>query len=261
MQMNVFLGDREGFTPQISRLIGMMDYARFTTLQMVQGMSTEELDLVPEPYGNSVGMLLEHFVALERLYQHISLRHPKPAEALGERWMPGLGLGERGREHIRGHRLSYYLRNLEEARAETLELFRARDDAWLEEPLPFWGQTGNRSFMWFHVLEDEINHRGQIRMLRQHMPRLKGRGMMGAQFAAVTPDGLGIQCVHVWDDSPAQQAGLQRGDTVLEYDGQDVTQTPYMEVPLERPAGVKSRFRVKRDGTILEFEVERVRPG
>lgn len=142
--MNVFIGDRDGFTPQIARLIGMMDYARYTTLQMVQGMSVEELDFIPEPYGNSVGMLLEHFVAVERVYQHISLGHPDPDAALGERWLPGLDLGALGRENIKGHSISDYLRNLAEARAETLELFRTKDDAWLEEPLPFWGQTGNR---------------------------------------------------------------------------------------------------------------------
>lgn len=259
--MNVFIGDREGFTPQISRLIGMMDYARFTTLQAVQGLSVEELDLRPEPYGNSVGMLLEHFVAVERIYQFISLGHPNPDEALGERWMPGLMLGELGRERIRGHRLSYYLRNLEEARAETLELFRAKDDTWLEEPLPLWGQTGNRSFMWFHVLEDEVNHRGQIRLLLQHMPRLKNRGMLGAQFAAVTPDGLGMQCMFVGQDSPADTAGLRGGDVVLEFNGQDVTQTPYMEIQVQQPAGVSSQFKVQRGDETLMFEVDRVSMG
>ena len=258
MQMNVFIGDREGFTPQISRLVGMMEYARYTTLQMVQGMSVEELDLIPEPYGNSIGMLLEHFVAVERIYQHISLGHPNPDEAMGERWKPGLMLGKLGREHIKGHRLAYYLKNLEETRAETLDIFRTKDDAWLEEPLPFWGQTGNRSFMWFHVLEDEINHRGQIRMLRQHLPRLKGRGMTGAQFAAVTPDGLGMQCVFAWEGSPAEQAGLKSGDIVLEYEGEDVTGTPYMEIPLERPAGVTSPFKVQRGSEVLNLEIRRV---
>lgn len=258
MPRNLLIADRAGFSPQISRLIGMMDYARHTTLEAVRGLSIEELDLRPEPYGNSVGMLLEHFVAVERIYQLISLDHPDPDAALGERWMPGLMLGQLGREKIKGHPLSYYLHNLAETRAQTLQMLVEKDDTWLEEPLPFWGQTGNRYFMWFHVFEDEINHRGQIRMLRQHMPRLQNRGVIGAGFEAATPDGLGLRCQQLWDDFPAALAGLQVGDVVLEYDDQDITHTPYLEIALERPAGQTSRFKVQRGGEVLDIDITRV---
>lgn len=52
---------------------------------------------------------------------------------------------------IRGRALRHYLEELARVRAGTLELLGSRDDAWLDEPLPFWGSTGNRHFMWFHV--------------------------------------------------------------------------------------------------------------
>ena len=52
-------------------------------------------------------------------------------------------------------------------RADGEELAR-RDDAWLEEQSPFReGQPANNHFKWFHVFEDELNHRGQIRWLRK----------------------------------------------------------------------------------------------
>lgn len=259
MPMNLLIADRDGFSPQISRLIGMMDYTRHTTLEAVRGLSVEELDLRPEPYGNSVGMLLEHFVAVEIYYQALSFgTHADPEEAVGERWMPGLDLGQLGREKIKGHPLSYYLHNLAETRAQTLKMLAEKDDIWLEEPLPFWGQTGNRYFMWFHVFEDELNHRGQIRMLRQHMPRLQNRGLLGAGFDAATLDGLGMRCTQAWEGSPAALAGLQVGDVVLEYDGQDITHTPYMEIALERPAGQTSRFRVRRGDEVLNVDITRV---
>ena len=41
----------------------------------------------------------------------------------------------------------------------------ARDDAWLERP-PRAAPAMNAHFAWFHVAEDEISHRGQIRWLR-----------------------------------------------------------------------------------------------
>lgn len=256
------LGDRAGFTPQIARLIGMMDYARQTTLQAVQGMSIEELDLLPEGHGNSAGMLLEHFCAVEVYYQAASFgTHENPEDALGERWQAGMNLGRLGREKIKGNPLSYYLHNLAEIRAETLRQLAQKDDAWLDEPLPFWGSTGNRHFMWFHVFEDEINHRGQLRLLHKHMPRLKARGMLGAQFEPATTDGRGMICRAVWAGTPAAAAGLQVGDFVLEYDGQDTAQHHFYELPLAQPAGVSSRFRVRRGQEVLELVAERINAG
>ncbi len=38
------ISDIEGFTPQIGRLVSMMNYARLTTLNTVKGLTTEQLD-------------------------------------------------------------------------------------------------------------------------------------------------------------------------------------------------------------------------
>ena len=54
-------------------------------------------------------------------------------------------------------------------RRVTLETLATRDDAWLERsvsPAP----RINRALCRFHVAEDEINHRGQIRWLRARLP-------------------------------------------------------------------------------------------
>ncbi|GHF34846.1 putative damage-inducible protein DinB [Deinococcus metalli] len=255
------ISDRPGFTPMIARLVGMMEYGRETTLQAVQGMSVEELDLIPPEFGNSAGMLLEHFAAVERIYQLISEGHPNPDEALEAKWWPGLDLGERGRADIRGRPLRHYLTQLAEVRAQTLRLFAAHDDVWLDEPLPFWGSTGNRHFMWFHVFEDELNHRGQLRLIHKFLPRLRDRGMLGAGFGAAS-DGRGLRCIFVQPGSPAALAGLREGDVVLTYDGQDVTGVLFDEVALTQAAGVTSAFRVRRDDGEHALNVTRVtRPG
>lgn len=55
----------------------------------------------------------------------------------------------------------------------TLLHFAQQDDAWLETPAPFdlvGGRPANNHFKWFHVAEDELNHRGQIRWLRRRLP-------------------------------------------------------------------------------------------
>ena len=59
--------------------------------------------------------------------------------------------------------------DLARTRAETLAALAQRDDAWLEAPLAA-KPALNAHWAWFHVAEDEINHRGQIRWLRARLP-------------------------------------------------------------------------------------------
>jgi uncharacterized damage-inducible protein DinB len=155
-----------GYTPQIGRLVSMMNYARRTTLDEVEGLSVERLDRLPDPRGNSVGALLLHIAAVEAWYQADTFGWPGPGGA--EPWEVALDLGERSRREVRGNGVDYYLRVLGEVRSKTLEELARRDDRWLDEETPFWGgQPANNYFKWFHVVEDEINHRGQIRLLRK----------------------------------------------------------------------------------------------
>lgn len=249
--------DHPGFTPNISRLVSMMNYARQTTLQMVQGLTVEELDHLPVPEGNSIGMLLEHICAVEVGYQGDTYGKGWD-EAIGERWLAGAELGDLGREKISGHGLRYYLENLKTVRATTYAEFAKRDDAWLEEPLDFWGSQGNRFFMWFHVLEDEINHRGQMMLIRKQFPRFQNRGMLGLNAEAASPEGMGMRLLALHPHSPMAQAGLREGDVVLEFDDLDVTQMYYEEISFVQPVGVSSRFKVQRGEEVMEVVVTRV---
>ena len=256
-----FIGNREGFTPQIARLIGMMNYARETTLEMVQGLSIEELDLLPDPTGNSIGMLLEHMTDVEFYYQAFTFGEDRDWKAVLPERSKWFGeLSELGRDKICGHRLSYYLENLRAVRENTLAEFAKRDDTWLEEAIPFWGTTGNRYFAWFHVFEDEINHRGQIRLIAKHIPRLQNRGQLGINPVAANTGGTGMKLEGVSKNRPAAVAGLQVGDLVLEMDDLDLSTMPFFEIPFVNAVGVTSVFKVQRGSQILEFSVTRVTP-
>jgi uncharacterized damage-inducible protein DinB len=59
--------------------------------------------------------------------------------------------------------------SLRRTRETTLTGLAARDDGWLEAPLRI-APILNAHWAWFHVAEDEINHRGQIRWLRARLP-------------------------------------------------------------------------------------------
>ena len=157
-----------GYSPQIGRLVSMMNYARRTTLDEVAGLSVEHLDYLHDADSNSIGALLLHIAAVEAWYQGETFGPPGADAGEAEPWEVALDLGERSRQEIKGHGVDYYLRALGAVRSKTLEEFAKRDDRWLDEETPFWGrQPANNYFKWFHVFEDEINHRGQIRWLRK----------------------------------------------------------------------------------------------
>ncbi len=160
-----------GFAPQISHLVVMLNYARRTTLEAAAGLTVAQLDHLHDERSNSVGALLAHIAAIEFSYRLGTLEDRGFTPQEWRRWSAPLQLGPQARAEIRGEPLSHYLDLLSEVRTQTLAELSRRTDDWLYEQSPFWqGLPANNYFKWFHVLEDEINHRGQIRWLRQRLP-------------------------------------------------------------------------------------------
>ena len=157
-----------GYTPNIGRLVGILLYARQTTLAAVEGLSIAELDHLQDGSSNSIGALLAHIASVERGYQCITFEDRPPSALENATLEPALTLGAEGRRLLRGKPLEHYIHELSEARRLTLEGLAARDDAWLERPLRA-APAMNAHFAWFHVAEDEINHRGQMRWLRARL--------------------------------------------------------------------------------------------
>lgn len=158
------------YTPQISALVQMMAYARHTTLQAVEGLSVNELDAVPTNFTNSIGMLLAHIAATDRIYQYLSFEGVDPITENIPEYAPYLGamtFGQQG-EKVRGRNLDELLAELTEVRTKTLAEFAERDDSWLASPI---FEYGNQHWAWFHVMEDEVSHRGQVRLIRGALKR------------------------------------------------------------------------------------------
>ena len=166
------IGDLPGFTPQIGRLVSMMNYVRSTTHSAVSGLGVEELDYLHDAASNSIGALLSHIAAAEVGYQAATFHNREMNAQEKNEWTAAVDLGDRARREIKGHDLHYYLTRLEQVRASTLTELGRRDDQWLQEQTTFGnGQSVNNYFKWFHVLGHEINHRGQIQWLRTRATR------------------------------------------------------------------------------------------
>ncbi len=155
------------FSPQIGALVEMMIYTRLTTLHAVQGLTPKQLDTIPEGFKNSIGALLAHITAVERIYQSISFKGYDNFE--DESYTPyraGLSMGADA-PLPQNKPLDWYLQKLADTRAITLAELAGQDDAWLGSLLtcPSYDNM-NHHWAWFHVMEDEVSHRGQIRILR-----------------------------------------------------------------------------------------------
>lgn len=165
--MEVKIEPLKGFTPQIGHLVSQMNYARKTTLEAVSGLTTSELDFLPSKEGNSIGALLLHIAAVEKGFQIEIFEGRKPNEQEMLEWGAPYSLGEKGRRDIKGNPLEFYITKLEEVRHNTLQKFSTLTDDWLYENRLWDNYASNNYFIWFHVFEDEINHRGQIRIIRK----------------------------------------------------------------------------------------------
>jgi uncharacterized damage-inducible protein DinB len=161
------IGELPGFTPQIAQLISMMNYVRHTTISAVEGATISELDYLNDANSNSIGSLLLHIAAAEVGYQAATFDNRELNDEEKLEWGTALGLAEKARHEIKGYPLDYYLDKLQQVRTKTLADLARRDDQWLNEQTSFGDNRVNNYFKWFHVFTHEVNHRGQIRLLRR----------------------------------------------------------------------------------------------
>lgn len=164
--------DVEGFTPQIGRLVSMMNYARSVTIDSVSNLTPAQLDFLLDEKANSIGSLLLHIASTDFFFRIFSFEKRELTEEEDKEWAPASYLGKPGREHIKGNSVEYYLEVLTNERNKVLDLLKTVNDDWLYEEMPLWdNKPANNYFMWFHVFEDEINHRGQINLIRKRIPK------------------------------------------------------------------------------------------
>lgn len=168
--MNYAIKPLEGFTEKIGELAFMLEHSRSVTLNDVKELQTSELDFIEEAGGNSIGALLAHIAAIEKVHQLISFEDRDFTEEEWQQWGAAIELGDEARSEFKGRTLIDYLTGLEKLRSATLDKLRAKEDSWLYEER-YWpnGVPYNNYYLWFHVMEDEISHRGQIRAIKRRL--------------------------------------------------------------------------------------------
>ncbi|MFQ3544609.1 DinB family protein [Halobacillus rhizosphaerae] len=159
---------KRGSSEKIGELMSMLEHTRAVTLEELKGLRQEDLDYLADEGANTIGALLLHIASIEFVHQVISFENRDLNKAEFQKWKTALELGEPARSTIRDYPLEYYLNELAQVRQQTIIQLEKYDDDWLMEEEQWEnGVPNNNYYLWFHVLEDEINHRGQIRSIKR----------------------------------------------------------------------------------------------
>jgi len=90
------------------------------------------------------------------------------------------------------------------------------------------------------------------------------RGWLGVYIQELTGDLMealdsekGVLVSDVIEDSPAEHAGFEPGDVIVEYDGKDIESVAQLQgVVAATPPGTKVKMRILRDGKAKELKLE-----
>jgi uncharacterized damage-inducible protein DinB len=160
-----------GYTPMVGAVVAMLEATRASTLDAVAGLEPAMLDFQHDKSANPIGAMLAHIAAIEFSYAATILGGESPSAEEWREWQPFLQLGPAAWAAARGHALEAHLATLRTVRARTLDGLRSFDDTRLLTPvrLPWLRGPATHLWIWYHVMEDELNHRGQIRWLRSRL--------------------------------------------------------------------------------------------
>ncbi|MDX1477735.1 MAG: DinB family protein [Saprospiraceae bacterium] len=168
------IGPRKGYTPRVGTLLSTMTMMRAWVVRQVEDLTVEELDFQIDDQSNSIGAMLWHLAATEKYYQlntFDGMAWGTWSQEIKDEWDVAMSLGEPAREKIKGYDIGFYLEKLENVRKVTEREFAKRDDDWLMESEPFFGnEPTNNHCKWFHVCEHESNHNGQIKFIKKRLP-------------------------------------------------------------------------------------------
>jgi uncharacterized damage-inducible protein DinB len=156
----------KGYSPQIGTTVAMLEDLKSRVTRSVSGLSVEETDFLLDDDANRIGALILHLAATEKYYQLYTFEN----RGFGKEdvlWESALTLGQDARQKLKDQPISYYLNLWDDVRKETLRLLKTKDDKWLAANVK--GSGMNNHWAWYHVMEHQANHMGQIQLLIKRM--------------------------------------------------------------------------------------------
>ncbi|MEO8237397.1 MAG: DUF664 domain-containing protein [Flavobacterium sp.] len=162
------IGNVEGAFPQIGAMISMLEDLKDRVERTVKNMNQYEIDYLHDEQANRIGSLIMHLAAAEAYYQVFTFENRDFNEEEKKKWNTALNLDQGGRDEFKGHDVQYYLDIYNEVRAKTITELKKRDDAWFAEVQKRYDWSNQ--YCWFHVMEHQSSHLGQILFLKKRIP-------------------------------------------------------------------------------------------
>jgi len=157
----------KGFSPQIGTTVSMLNDLKSRVTRSVSGLSQAETDFLLDEQANRIGALILHLAATEKYYQVYTFENRGFNQAEMNTWDMPQRLGDSARKQLVDKPIQYYLDIWDEVREETLRLLKTKDDKWFKSKVK--GSSMNNHWAWYHVMEHQANHMGQIRLIMKRM--------------------------------------------------------------------------------------------
>jgi uncharacterized damage-inducible protein DinB len=157
---------REGYSPQIGTMVDMLEEIKDRITKDVQDLTQAETDYLFDEKANSIGALIMHLVATEAYYQVETLEGRAWNEADEDRWGLGAVLTPEAKQALKGKPIQHYLVLWDEIREKTLTGLKSKDDEWFNSDID---ESMNYYWAWFHILEHQANHMGQIALIKNRL--------------------------------------------------------------------------------------------
>ena len=149
-------------------MISMLENLKDRLERQVKNMSQYEIDYLHDEKANRIGSLIMHLAAAETYYQVLTFENREFTPEENKKWGNALALDDGGRDEWKGHDVQYYLDIYNEVRNKTIAELKKRDDAWFNEMVK--NEKVTNHYCWFHVMEHQSSHLGQILFLKKRIP-------------------------------------------------------------------------------------------
>jgi len=159
----------KGYSQEIGTMVSMLQDLKGRVTQSVVNLNQEQTDYLLDEKANRIGALILHLAATEKYYQLYTFENHGFTDDMPKFWETALSLGEPARKKIIDKPISYYLKIWDDVRNETLRLLKTKDDAWFASRTD--DGSMNNHWAWYHVMEHQANHMGQIRLLLSRLPK------------------------------------------------------------------------------------------
>jgi uncharacterized damage-inducible protein DinB len=147
-------------------ILGMKTDARATTLRYVDNISEEELNWQYAEGWNTVSALLQHILACEIFFTLWVLEEREMTNEEEVILNPALEMGKFIKQ-LSNVPLQEILVKLEASRAYFIAKTMEKDEAFFSKIFGKYEPNTDVAWVLYHLVEDEVHHRGQISLIRK----------------------------------------------------------------------------------------------